>query len=305
MGYSIKDWALHYEINRTREMKLMQWLPLPIKLDGEGYAALMDHENGAAHFGVFVAVLEVAARCPQRGVLAGASGPYTEKAIARLIRMPEPVVVEALIRLASDDIGWVTFTGERNQQDTRKGAAKVRDACGEGAVKVRADCGMHALHNRTLHNKTEQNTIDQSAVADRSTLFDQFWKMYPRKIGRGKCESWAKTHAKTAEAWEPIMEGLKRALDAGLAMKGDFIPYPATWLNQKRWLDEVAPIGGVVPSAAVVFRCDQCFDTGVVSLPGEKTGANFQQFLRACDCEMGYSEAAMGLEHIDSGMVAG
>jgi len=92
-------------------MKLMQWLPLPIKLDGEGYAALMDHENGAAHFGVFVAVLEVAARCPRRGVLAGASGPYTEKSIARSIRMPEPVVIEALIRLASDDIGWVTFHG--------------------------------------------------------------------------------------------------------------------------------------------------------------------------------------------------
>jgi len=90
-------------------------------------------------------------------------------------------------------------------------------------VKVRADCGMHALHNRTLHNKTEQNTIDQSAVADRSTLFDQFWKMYPRKIGRGKCEAWAKVHAKTADAWEPIMAGLQRALDHGLATKGEFI----------------------------------------------------------------------------------
>jgi len=55
--YRIRDWERIYENNRTRGMKLMQWLALPIKLSGSGYSYLMEEvENGAAVFGCFIAL---------------------------------------------------------------------------------------------------------------------------------------------------------------------------------------------------------------------------------------------------------
>lgn len=69
--------------------------------------------------------------------------------------------------------------------------------------------------------------------------FDAFWKEYPRKI--------AKPNAQRAFAKALGKSNLKAIL-AGLAKwkvsrqwtkdGGEFIPHPATWLNQERWNDE-------------------------------------------------------------------
>jgi hypothetical protein len=72
------------------------------------------------------------------------------------------------------------------------------------------------------------------------TAFDVFWKAYPRKVGKlAAKKAWA-------EADKPP---LKAILDAILAQlqgeqwrkdHGQYIPHPATWLNQGRW-DDVVP----------------------------------------------------------------
>lgn len=71
--------------------------------------------------------------------------------------------------------------------------------------------------------------------------FAQFWSAYPRKVGKGAAE----------RAWKTLKvddDLLKTILDAIEAQKkgrqwtsnnGQYIPHPTTWLNQKRWLDEV------------------------------------------------------------------
>ncbi|MGE4465846.1 hypothetical protein, partial [Sphaerochaeta sp.] len=77
--------------------------------------------------------------------------------------------------------------------------------------------------------------------------FMQFWSAYPRKVGKGAAEkSW-----KNLKVDDTL---LKTILDAVEAQKksnqwvrdnGQYIPYPATWLNQKRWEDEVDSTGAV------------------------------------------------------------
>lgn len=88
-------------------------------------------------------------------------------------------------------------------------------------------------------------------------LFERFWKAYPRKK--------AKSDAK--KAWDklkPSME-LCRTMSAALDKAkrseewtkdgGRYIPYPATWLNGRRWEDETVPIPDNPPaSRAVVDR---------------------------------------------------
>ena len=110
MAITIVDWNVHYENNRTRELKHLAWVPMPNRHDGDGYTELVDHPNGAAHFGAWCALVEVASRCDERGtLLRRGAEPHDEASLARMTRLPESLWREVLPRLVS--IGWITGYG--------------------------------------------------------------------------------------------------------------------------------------------------------------------------------------------------
>ena len=69
--------------------------------------------------------------------------------------------------------------------------------------------------------------------------FIEFYNLYPRKMGRKDAEkSWNKlTPAQQAECLEAMPSYLKYWKIKETAK--DFIPYPATFLNNERWTDEI------------------------------------------------------------------
>lgn len=78
-----------------------------------------------------------------------------------------------------------------------------------------------------------------SSVADES--FEAFWKAYPKKIGKGAAEkAWKKIPSREA-AFETIRGAVAAQVRSEQWLKdgGQFIPHPATWLNQRRWEDEI------------------------------------------------------------------
>ena len=78
-------------------------------------------------------------------------------------------------------------------------------------------------------------------------LFDRFWGAYPRKVSKADAR---KAFAKLNPDGE-LVEAMLRALDWQKRLPewtkdgGQFIPYPATWLNACRWEDE--PEGSPTP----------------------------------------------------------
>lgn len=69
--------------------------------------------------------------------------------------------------------------------------------------------------------------------------FEQFWRAYPRKIGKKKAQiAWEK--AKDKPELFAIIEHLNTAKQTEQWTKdnGQFIPHPSTWLNEGRWADE-------------------------------------------------------------------
>ena len=72
-------------------------------------------------------------------------------------------------------------------------------------------------------------------------LFDLFWKAYPKKIAKPK----ARIAFDKLKADEDLLTKILTALEVQkqsknwLKDKGQFIPYPATYLNQRRWEDEL------------------------------------------------------------------
>lgn len=70
-----------------------------------------------------------------------------------------------------------------------------------------------------------------------SAEFDEFWALYPHKVGKRKAEESFRKARKRA-SFDEIMAGLRRYV-----AKTDDRPWcnPATWLNQDRWTDAPAP----------------------------------------------------------------
>jgi uncharacterized protein YdaU (DUF1376 family) len=87
----------------------------------------------------------------------------------------------------------------------------------------------------TLTTNNKQETKNKDIKDDR---FDIFWKQYPRKVAKPNAQ----------KAWNKIKPDdvvLKKMLDAinqqGLYSKEiQFVPHPASWLNNKRWEDEIS-----------------------------------------------------------------
>ena len=80
-------------------------------------------------------------------------------------------------------------------------------------------------------------------------LFPKFWKLYPNKKGKVAAEKAWKKHKVTGDLFTMIAEGLAKQVvsEAWVKDGGKFIPHPATWLNGKRWEDEVKPASNVHP----------------------------------------------------------
>ncbi len=76
--------------------------------------------------------------------------------------------------------------------------------------------------------------------AQESEAFAAFWRAYPRKAARARAEA---AFAKIAPDEELLARMLKaidqqRRTQEWKKEQGRFIPYPATWLTQRRWEDE-------------------------------------------------------------------
>ena len=69
--------------------------------------------------------------------------------------------------------------------------------------------------------------------------FEQFWRAYPRRIGKGVARrAFAKAIVKTTLAAMIAAIQWQRTQPQWLKDGGQFIPHPSTWLNQERWDDE-------------------------------------------------------------------
>lgn len=76
------------------------------------------------------------------------------------------------------------------------------------------------------------------------TRFDEFWNAYPKKIGKKNAQQrWQKLRIND-ETYHKIMEAVKAQSESDQWKKdgGQYIPYPATWLSQERWEDQLPTV---------------------------------------------------------------
>lgn len=134
----VRDWDSLYENHRSRELKKLEYVPVKNKMDGDGYAFLLEHKNGAAHLGAWLVILQIASRCKERGLLVGSDGcPYDTAAISRMSRIPKKIFEEAIPRLI-DGCKWLESVAGAESRD------KAPDGRGESAADARDERGISA-----------------------------------------------------------------------------------------------------------------------------------------------------------------
>jgi predicted phage replisome organizer len=71
--------------------------------------------------------------------------------------------------------------------------------------------------------------------------FEQFWKAYPKKIGKDKCFRWFNQNKVDHKLLQSMIQAIQtqKKTQQWIKENGQFIPHPYTWLNQGRWQDEV------------------------------------------------------------------
>lgn len=201
----ITDWNEHFENNRTRDLKVMSWLPVPVKLGGDGYTEILDHPNGAAHFGAWIAILQVAAGCDERGTLlrgnrSGVRAPHDAQSLARMTRIPIEIIEEALPRLIA--AGWVTA---EELPASRTGTAS---SCGIPALLCEIPAPSRARADRTGHNRGVQDKRVQREILPPS----------PHPTTRAHCEPDA--NVTPADPGIPSPEPLALSLPSGDRKEG-------------------------------------------------------------------------------------
>lgn len=91
------------------------------------------------------------------------------------------------------------------------------------------------------NNTSINNTSINKKNIYKKEFFETFWKSYPKKTNKFKTEEWFKKNKPSEELIKLILTKLDKFKDTDEWKKdnGKYIPYPTTWLNQKRWEDEI------------------------------------------------------------------
>ena len=168
-------------------------------------------------------------------------------------------LIDAVIMYASGSDEWmdqlqtsgerIAFRFMRGQIDRNTEISEARSRAGASKKE----------QNETNENKPEQpetkspkekekekekqkENKNKSVTRETVESFEAFWKEYPNKKAKPDAiKAWRKLNPDEELAGR-IMAGLSKwkTSDQWTRDDGRFIPYPATWLNSRRWEDEVS-----------------------------------------------------------------
>lgn len=173
--------------------------------------------------------------------------PYTDDMLAAQFDRPLSTVRLALatfekfgmIEIVDDFLllpSWEKYqnleTLEKIREQTRQRVAAYREK-----QKQKLPCNVTGNVTVTLRNATEEERdIDNNICSS----FDAFWANYPRKVAK---QAALKAYTKLApneDLFNTMLTALARQIESEEWQRdnGRYIPYPATWLNGRRWEDE-------------------------------------------------------------------
>mgnify|MGYP007100052492 CR=1 FL=1 len=180
----------------------------------------------------------------------------TDRAVIKIIKK----LIEKGIIDRKEDTGWLKTTqiwydsvvlerlkmrevhrGEQSSEGVNK--VPKREQSSEQRGELSSD-NKDNSYNNSYNNKVSivtSKTTKEKKPFKYEESFERFWTDYPEKTGKGKAhDSWVKlTTEEKEKCLQAILEQVKNKHFYKDWLKKDSVPHPTTWLNQRRWEDEV------------------------------------------------------------------
>ena len=143
------------------------------------------------------------------------------------------------------------FEARENQERDRRAAnaERVRRSrakrCNVTVTLPLRNSNAHPPEQKVSGPSQTQTPKENPPMGVKRKPFEDFWAVYPQKVGKRKAEAAFGRALQRGNSSE-IMLGLNRAPTCRQWADG-YVPYPATWLNEDRWLDEPS---NIVPMTA-------------------------------------------------------
>lgn len=128
--FEIKDWNDVFETYRSREVKELKYVQLPVRRHSDSFRCLARTADGLTAYGVFMVLVAIAATCPRRGVLADDKGPWTPDRVAVRMGIPVKIVAKAISRLADPEIGWLVRVEVEQPSPSKNPRGDTKNAVG-------------------------------------------------------------------------------------------------------------------------------------------------------------------------------
>lgn len=155
-----------------------------------------------------------------------------------------------------DDISFGSLSVQRRLDEMYSKSSKARESANKRWEKKPADAN-------ALRTHSEGNAIKKGNKVNKEILFARFWGDYPVKKSKPEAlKAWMKLDLEimeTAITHIPVMV-------ATPLFPGQVMPYPSTYINQRRWEDEL-PGKKVDPNIPVHINTDD----GPMVRIGDKT----------------------------------
>lgn len=153
----------------------------------------------------------------------------------------KPGVYGSVIGINKDYSKWIFASTESVQVSQNSTSTESvqgvpnREFTSTESVQVDSTESVHTKDNLPKDNK-------QKTCANR---FARFWAAYPKKRSKGQAEKAFQKINPSEQLLETMLASIAQAKtsDDWQKSNGQFIPYPASWLNAKGWEDEIDSAG--------------------------------------------------------------
>lgn len=128
---------------------------------------------------------------------------------------------------------------DRRRRDRERKAA-VRQAERDAArtsAEVSADCPRTVLPESARKEVEVQEKEQKTSGASLPDRFDEFWEIYPKRVGRGQAVKAWKAALRKTDA-DTVLAGVTAFAESVAGKDPTFIAHPSTWLNGERWTDD-------------------------------------------------------------------
>lgn len=97
------------------------------------------------------------------------------------------------------------------------------------------------IQSNPIQSESESESESEYKLTRARERFERFWSAYPKKVGKGAAEKSFTKIRVTEDLLNTMLDVLERMKHTRNWTKdnGQYIPNPATWLNQRRWEDEI------------------------------------------------------------------